>query len=187
MSAPLYALVAYVRSPVGRFVEDLRRDLHPQYPVMPAHLTVLPPRHLQGPEPDAYRFIEDICQKVTPFEVVMGDVESFAPATPTVFIRVARAGYRMRELHDHLNTGPLLYDEPWPYMPHLTIVKLGEGTNAVLAAETCRSRWLKYNGSRRILIDQLTFVREGIEPYTWVDLAPIPLGSSLQSPVASGQ
>jgi 2'-5' RNA ligase len=185
MSVPLYALVAYVRNPIGRFVEDLRRDLHPQYPVLPAHLTVLPPRHLQGPEPDAYRLIQDICQTVAPFEVGMGDVESFAPATPTVFIRVARAGYRMRELHDRLNTGPLLYDEPWPYMPHLTIIKLGEGADARLAAEACRHRWLEYTGPRRILIDELTFVREGVEPYSWVDLTPIPLRSSRKSPVAS--
>ena len=33
----------------------------------------------------------------------MGDVETFLPLTPTVFIRVARGAYRMRELHDRMN------------------------------------------------------------------------------------
>jgi len=41
-----------------------------------------------------------------PFQVELGDVESFLPITPTVFLRVSQAGYRMRELHDLLNRTP---------------------------------------------------------------------------------
>jgi len=37
---------------------------------------------------------------------------------------VERAAYRMRELHDRLNTKMLSSHEEWPYMPHLTIVKM---------------------------------------------------------------
>src|SRR5260370_41662806 len=44
MLKPRYALVAYVKSPAGEFVETLRRELHPALPHMPAHLTILPPR-----------------------------------------------------------------------------------------------------------------------------------------------
>jgi 2'-5' RNA ligase len=179
MSAPLYALVAYVRSPLGRFVEDLRRDLHPDHPDLPAHLTVLPPRCLKGTAEQAQELIRDVCRGVEPFEIVMGDVETFAPTTPTVFIRVAHAAYRMRELHDKLNIGALQSDESWPYMPHLTIIKLSEVDAARAAAELSRQRWAQHEGSRRILIDELTFVREGQDAYSWVDLAPIPLGSRL--------
>ena len=48
-----YALVAYVRSELGEFVEELRRELHPVHAHLPTHLTVLPPRPLQGSEADA--------------------------------------------------------------------------------------------------------------------------------------
>jgi 2'-5' RNA ligase len=176
---PFYALVAYVRSPVGRFVENLRRDLAPEHPELPAHVTVLPPRHLQGTEEEAQRHIENICRDVKPFEIVMGDVETFAPTTPTVFIRVAHAGYRMRELHDKLNANALAYDEPWPYMPHLTIVKLSEADAARHAAEVARRRWVEYAGTRRVLIDELTFVRAENSVSNWVDLVPIRLGSEV--------
>src|SRR5437016_2822797 len=44
MQTRRYALVAYVRNPVGEFVERLRQELHPDLPHLPAHLTVLPPR-----------------------------------------------------------------------------------------------------------------------------------------------
>jgi 2'-5' RNA ligase len=176
---PLYALVAYVRNSVGEFAEELRRDLNPEHPDLPAHLTILPPRHLLGTEAEALETIEDVCRKVDPFEVELGDVESFMPITPTIFIRVAQKAYRMRELHDHMNTGPLFTEEQWPYMPHLTIIKLPEMNMAPEALEVARRRWAEYKGPRTILVDQLTFVRGGRDLYEWNDLAPVPLGKTL--------
>ncbi|MFB3814486.1 MAG: 2'-5' RNA ligase family protein [Terriglobales bacterium] len=179
MSAPLFALVAYVRSPLGEFVEQLRRDLHPDHPELPAHVTVLPPRRLRGQVNEAEQIIHQVCRTVEPFEVGMGDVETFAPITPTVFIRVAHAAYRLRELHDKLNVNGLQYEEPWPYMPHLTIAKLSDIESARRAAEISRQRWAAYQDTRRILVDQLTFVREGSSMHDWIDLTPFPLGSRL--------
>jgi 2'-5' RNA ligase len=161
------------------FVEGLRRDLSPEHPELPAHITILPPRPLQGPEEDAKRHIEEVCRTVDPFEVVLGDVETFAPTTPTVFIRVARAAYRLRELHDKLNQGALAYDEPWPYMPHLTIIKLSEADAAHAATEVSQQRWQQYDTDHRVQIEELTFVREANSMYNWIDLAPIRLGTAL--------
>jgi len=39
-------------------------------------------------------------------------------------------------------------------------------------------RWSQYDGSRRIRLERLTFVREQ-EQNCWVDLAPVTLGSHL--------
>ena len=186
MLNPRYALVSYVKHPVGEFVEGLRRELHPE---LPAHLTVLPPRYLAAgnnratPPPNEATALEtlgEMCRQVDPFEMVLGEVETFVPVTPTVFIRVAHAAYRMRELHERLNSGILSSEEQWPYMPHLTIVKMAAEEQALRAFEIARERWNRYEGNRRIAVDELTFVREG-EKNTWVDLAPIPLGRSLVS------
>jgi hypothetical protein len=98
--------------------------------------------------------------------------------TPTVFIRVAHAAYRMRELHDRLNTGVLLCEEEWPYMPHLTIVKLSTPELAQKAYIVARDRWAQFVGSRSVPVNELTFVRED-EQNCWVDLAGIRLGGSL--------
>ena len=59
MPSSRYALVTYVRNPVGEFVEELRRQLHPTTPHMPAHLTILPPRELTGSEAAALEFLEE--------------------------------------------------------------------------------------------------------------------------------
>lgn len=181
MKPPQYALVAYVRSSVGEFVENLRRELHPEHPDLAAHLTILPPRLISGTETQAMEQIAEVCRGIEPFEVTLGDVESFIPVTPTLFIRVARAAYRMRELHDLLNTETLCGDEQWPYMPHLTIIKLSEMEAAQRGLEFARQSWAGYQGTRQILIDELTFVRGGRDIYTWHDLAPIPLGNRTAS------
>lgn len=180
MQNPRYALVAYVKSPVGEFVESLRRELHPALPHLAAHLTLLPPRPLQGSEGSALETLERVCGLAEPFEVTLGDVETFCPATPTVYIRVASGVARMCELHRQLNTQALAFQEEWAYIPHLTIVKMAAEESARAAYEVAVERWRQYAGSRRILLERLTFVRES-EQNCWVDLAPVQLGRTLVS------
>lgn len=181
MPNPRYALVAYLRNPVGEFVEHLRRQLHPELPHLAAHLTVLPPRVLQGSEMAARETLEEVCSQVEPFTVTLGEVETFCPLTPTVFIRVAHSAYRMRELHDRLNTQALAAQEDWPYMPHLTIAKMGTEPQAQQAYQIASERWTHFEGSRDIQVSELTFVREE-QQNRWVDLAGVPLGRQLVTP-----
>ena len=156
MQPQLYALVAYVKSSVGAFVERLRQEVHPDLPHLPAHITILPPRQLQGSELSALQTLEDLCRECDPFEVELGDVETFVPVTPTVFIRVAHGAY----------------------MPHLTIVKISSEELAQQAYLIARDHWAEFQGSRKILAKELTFVREeGLN--RWVDLAGLPLGPRL--------
>jgi len=178
MQAQRYALVSYVRSSVGRFVERLRKELHPDLPHLPAHLTILPPRQLQGSELFALQTQEELCSRSEPFEVELGEVETFVPVTPTVFIDVAHSGHLMHELHNRLNTQALAAVEEWPYMPHLTIAKMSSHELAEQAYLVARDRWAEFSGSRLVTLKELTFVREERENH-WVDLAGLPLGRTL--------
>jgi len=175
MESPRYAIVAYIRNTLGEFVENLRSELHPPHAHLPAHITILPPRCLRGTEQQAREQVELVCQGANPFVIEMGEVETFMPITPTIFIRVAHAAYRMRELHDQMNRAALWTEENWPYMPHLTIAKLDTMEAAQQAETVARERWKTFNGTRRVCIEELTFVREASEE-RWTDLAPIPLG-----------
>jgi 2'-5' RNA ligase len=180
MSGTRYALVAYVGKPVGEFVEKLRRELHPELPHLAAHLTILPPRYLQGPESQAIESLEAACREMDPFEVTLGEVETFIPVTPTVFIRVAHAAVRMQALHDQLNRDGVCCTEQLPYVPHLTIAKMSSEEQAWQAFEIARRRWAKYTGTRHIALEELVFVRE-VEGCQWVDLAPVSLGRRVGS------
>ena len=180
MQTPRYALVAYLKNPAGEFVENLRRELHPDLPHLAAHLTILPPRCLRGTESSALQVLERICGSEEPFEVTLGDVETFVPVTPTVYIRVQGGAAKMIDLHSKLNTEALAFEEAWPYIPHLTIVKMSAEKPAHSAFQMAGERWAQYSGSRRILLEKLTFVREELEN-RWVDLALVRLGRRLVS------
>ena len=175
-----YALVAYVRNELGRFVEELRRELHPELGHLPAHITILPPRLLHGTEAEALATLERLCGAVAPFQVTMDAVESFRPLTPTVYLRVGGAA-PVHELHDRLNAEALACSEQWPYMPHLTIVKLTDESRLPTVLELARERWSAYRGSRHARVEELTFVREGESVGRWIDLAPVQLGRALAS------
>jgi len=171
-----YALVAYVRSELGEFVEELRRELHPAHAHLPTHLTVLPPRPLNGAEADAMSMLQSMSVTVAPFQVELGEVASFLPTTPTVFLRLSQAGYRMRELHDLMNRSPLAFNESLPYMPHVTVAKLDDNERAIEVLRTSKERWEQYHGSHLIDVERLTFVRGNA--HTWRDLAEITLSAS---------
>jgi len=173
-----YALVAYLKNPAGEFVEKLRRELHPDLPHLPAHLTILPPRTLNRTEAEALQLLDRVCAREQPFEVVLGDVTTFIPVTPTVYIQIESGGTRMCELHARLNIEALTYSEEWPYVPHFTIAKMNTVPSAQGACQLAGKRWAHFKGNRRILLEKLTFVREETEG-CWTDLAPVPLGGSL--------
>ena len=174
MLSSRYALVTYVRNPIGEFVEQLRHELHPTIAHMAAHLTVLPPRELVGSEAAALEFLEEACSQVIPFSVELGDVETFLPTTPTVFIQVRHAAYRIRELHDQLCGKGLRCDESWPYIPHVTILKTETDEQARAALAVARERWAQFPGKRQVQVEQLMFVRENGN--LWQDVALVPLG-----------
>jgi 2'-5' RNA ligase len=180
MQKQRYALVSYVNGPAGEFVENLRRELHPELPPLAAHLTILPPRLLQGTEKSALEILERICGQAEPFEVNLGDVCTFAPLTPTVYIRVDLAASLMSDLHGSLNTEALSFQEEWPYIPHLTIAKMAGQDAARDAYNVAKARWAGYQGSRRVLMERLCFVREEGQN-CWVDLAQVRLGQRLVS------
>ena len=94
---------------------------------------------------------------------------------------MTHAASRLLELHNQLNAQALAFAEEWPYIPHLTVVKMENEEAANRALGMARERWQQYSGSRRILLDQLTFVREDAQN-CWVDLAPVSLGGTLVLP-----
>jgi 2'-5' RNA ligase len=167
----LYAVVAYLKGELAEWVEKLRCELHPKHAHLPAHITILPPRTLHGAEGDAVEWLVERCSTVEPFDVVLGNVENFIPTTPTVFIRVAHAAYKIRELHDQMNGGPLGCVEELLFMPHLTIAKMENDERARQVYEIARDRWDHYEGSHRAHIEKLSFVRG--RDAQWTDLAPV--------------
>jgi hypothetical protein len=62
----------------------------------------------------------------------------------------------------------------------LTIAKMHAEQAARDAFAIAYPRWQQFQGSRRVLLEKLTFVREEAQNQ-WLDLAPVVLGGSLVS------
>ena len=74
-------------------------------------------------------------------------METFIPVTPTVFIRVDGAAFahvRTAQQAEYRSAG---FQEEWPYIPHLTIVKMGTEQQAPDAFKTASERWAQYSGA----------------------------------------
>src|SRR6476660_9151793 len=115
-----FALVIYIPDPLARFLDELRLELvngcRPR-----AHVTVLPPR----PLPDVEAALEEariMSPEFPPFEIEAGDVEVF-PKTKVIYIGLRSGGDQMRTMHEALNTGALLFDEPYAFHPHITLAQ----------------------------------------------------------------
>ena len=171
---PLYAMVAYTRGPVGAFVEALRAELHPEQAHLAAHITILPPRELHGTEAEAIAHLQRLSQSFRVFEAELGEVETFVPSTPTVFIRVTKGAHRLRDMHVAFNSDSLQCEEPWPYMPHLTIAKMPDEAAAKRVLDLARKKWPTYKGDKHTTVSELVFVRES-EAGRWTDLQTIQL------------
>src|SRR6476646_1279051 len=80
----VYALVIYIPDPLGRFLDDLRRELVPHCNPH-AHVSMLPPRSIAGDWRDAGEQVRAFAVYWAPFEITLGAIERF-PVTNVIYI-----------------------------------------------------------------------------------------------------
>ncbi len=170
----VFALVIYVPDPLGRFLDDLRRDLVPLCDPH-AHVSVLPPRQLPADWETAAEQARALTEKWAPFDLELTSVEIF-PATGVIYIEIGRGAAELNRLHAAMNTGALEYPEPYSYHPHITVAQGVSGENVAAVAEEARRCWAEYRGPRVFRVERAVFVRNRMDN-CWVDLAEYPLGA----------
>src|SRR5437667_3346475 len=79
-----FALVTYIPDPLGKFLDDLRRELVPGC-TPHAHVTILPPRRLSGTPGAAIKTIRAQIPNFSPFEIETGEVTVF-PVSDVVYL-----------------------------------------------------------------------------------------------------
>lgn len=171
-----YAVVTYITGPLAKFVEGLRHDLAPEQSRVRAHLTLLSPRVLESPREKLLAAVKRACYKSLPVRISLGRVETFAPATSTIYVAVDEGAREIRDLRQELNQYDLRAEEPWPFVPHITLARLSDDAAATKALEEAQRQWSRYAGPRDFLVKQLTLVREA-PPNRWDDLATFALGA----------
>src|SRR5215469_9709760 len=104
----VFALVIYIPNPLGKFLDDLRRELVPHYNPH-AHVSVLPPRPLAVDWTVAAEQVRARTEGWPSFEIELAQIEIF-PVTNVIYIGVERGGKELRRLHEVISTDALQFD-----------------------------------------------------------------------------
>jgi 2'-5' RNA ligase len=171
----LYALVIYLPEPLAGFLDDLRLELVPGCNPH-AHISLLPPRPLPVAPEAAIEEARGIVAGFAPFDIELGGIEKF-DVTDVIYISVERGTEQLRQMHQCLNRGALVLDEPFPYHPHVTLAQELEAGQVDTTLALASRRWSEFYGSRRFRAESAVFVRNS-HGKLWVDLASGPLGAA---------
>lgn len=170
----VFALVIYIPDPLARFLDDLRLELAPGCNPH-AHVSVLPPRPLSVEWRVASDQVRSLTDAGSPFEVELVNVARF-PQTEVIYLELGAGADEVRRMHEAMNTGPLHFEEPFEYHPHVTLAQELKREDVVAAHELAIRRWEEYRGRRSFLADRAVFVQNTV-PNCWVDLADYSLGA----------
>ena len=151
----LFALVIYIPDPLGRFLDDLRKELvvgcRPR-----AHVTVLPPRPLAVDKNVAIEELRRGSYAFAPFDLTLGEIEVF-PETDVIFLSLANGGRELREMYKALNKGGVSFKEPFAYHPHITLAQ-GLAPNQVKPLFEAASRsWAEFPHSHGFRGEKFNF------------------------------
>lgn len=170
----VFALVIYIADPLGRFLDDLRRELAPDYNPH-AHVSVLPPRPLAVDWVEASEQARSLTEGWTPFDVELTEIGIF-PVTNVIYVEVGKGGVELKSMHRALNTGPLNFSEPFLYHPHVTLAQEILPVRVAEVHELARRRWREFRGNRTFRAARTTFVQSTLRN-CWIDLAEYSLGA----------
>lgn len=172
----VFALVIYIPDPLGRFLDDLRRNLVPGCNPH-AHVSLLPPRPLAVDWPIASDQVAKVLRDWAPFEVELTTVKVFA-VTDVIYLEVGSGEGELRKVHQSMNTGPLGFQEPFVYHPHITLAQELPRDKVAETGEMARCLWEEYTGPRSFQADHATFVQNSLGN-AWIDLAEYSFGGSV--------
>ncbi len=169
-----FAVVSYMDNSIADLVERVRREVMPGSPLR-AHITVLPPRPLYVPTPDAIAQCREIAVRSGAFEVGLGSVDLFED-TQVIKLSVQQGFAELKLLHDILNTGPFEHVEDFEYVPHITLAQELPPEKVSPCLEAARRHWAEFGPTPPIRVEWLTFVQQHSDG-SWHNLAELPLGS----------
>jgi 2'-5' RNA ligase len=153
----LFALVCYLPSPLGTYLDQLRKSF-PAQKGGRAHLTFLAPRPLSISPAAAQHVVAAALDGFDAFEVELTKVFRF-PSTNVIYIGVGEGGQAADSLHQALNTGPLAYQEPFDYRPHISLVFPEGGAELDTIERTLATEWDDCSVAKRFQVNTLDFVQ----------------------------
>jgi 2'-5' RNA ligase len=116
-----YGIVIFPTSDIMDFANGYRKRYDPNYAMIRPHLTVkgVFEADTDGIE-DISGYLETVTSSVAPFEVVLNRFSNFHPTNNVIYMEVANPKL-LKDLHEKIHFGVLAFEEPYSYIPHITI------------------------------------------------------------------
>lgn len=169
----IYALVIYVPDPLGKFLDDLRRELVPHCNPR-AHVSVLPPRPLAVAWGIASEQARSQMETWSPFEIELTAIRIF-PVTNVIYLELGAGEAELRQLHAAMDNRFLAFHEPFAYHPHVTVAQEIPQAEVDSLCERATVLWEQYDGPRSFRAERAALVQNTV-PNCWIDLAEYSLG-----------
>jgi 2'-5' RNA ligase len=170
----VFALVIYIPDPLGRFLDDLRRELVPGCNPH-AHVSVLPPRPLAVDWQVASEQVRVCAGNWAPFDIVLDRICIF-PVTNVIYVQLGQGAEEMFRFHAAMNSQALEFDEPFAYHPHITLAQEIPPVEVAAVNRKAQQLWDAYDGPRSFRAERATFVQNTLGN-CWIDLAESSLGA----------
>jgi 2'-5' RNA ligase len=170
----VFALVIYIPDPLGRFLDDLRRDLVPGC-TPHAHVSVLPPRPLAVDWQVASQQVSVCAGSWAPFDIVLERIRIF-PVTNVIYAELGEGAPEMFRIHQAMNSQALQFDEPFEYHPHITLAQEIPPGQVAAVNRRAQELWEGYTGPHSFRAERTAFVQNTLGN-CWIDLAEFSLGA----------
>jgi 2'-5' RNA ligase len=169
----VFALVIYIPDPLGRFLDDLRKELVPHYNPH-AHVSVLPPRPLVDWRAASDQ-VRSLLDTWAPFEIELTGLRLF-PVTDVLYVDVGGGSAELCRMHEAMNCDALAFQEPFTYQPHITLAQEVPHESVPAMSAIAARRWDEYPGPRSFRAERAVFVQNTLAN-CWIDLAEYSLGA----------
>jgi 2'-5' RNA ligase len=170
----VFALVIYLPDPLGRFLDDLRKELVPACNPH-AHVSVLPPRPLAVDWQVAGEQVRVCAGSWAPFDIVLGRIRIF-PVTNVIYLELSQGAPEMFRIHAAMNSQTLEFDEPFAYHPHITLAQEIPPGEVAAVNRRAQELWEGYAGPRSFRAQRTAFVQNTLGN-CWIDLVEFSLGA----------
>jgi 2'-5' RNA ligase len=94
----------------------------PQAANVPPHVTLLPPTSIEEDAlPEVIDHLGRVAEKFPAFAMHLSGPGTFRPVSQVVFVQVAAGLSACEQIESAVRSGPLYFEPPFPYHPHVTV------------------------------------------------------------------
>lgn len=118
-----YGIAIFPSKKMQDAANSLRKRYDSHYALVPPHVTLKAPFEVEDEHvPEMTGKIKEIAKSVSPFPLRLIKVGSFHPVNNVIYFKVQETEELMK-LHTKLNEGMLEREEPYTFVPHITIAQ----------------------------------------------------------------